>query len=318
MLLDENLKKRSVDLPAAEMTGTNGTLALDHAILRTMAYADVFDYPLNAREIHRYLIRRRAARAVVETSLERLATEKLNRLGEFYTLPGREQIVALRRERAWVAARLWPKALRYGRAIARLPYVRMVALTGALAVDNVAAGDDLDYLVVTAPGRLWVCRAGVILLVRRAALSGDTVCPNYFLAESALGYERPNLYAAHEMTQMVPLAGMVVYRRMLRLNPWVADYLPNAELPPRKPVVRGDLCGHSGARAAAEALLDTSLGARLESWEMARKIRKFDRQNGSSGEVGFCADWCKGHFDGHERRTLSAYAERLRQGGIEP
>lgn len=313
MLINSDVEKLGVNFPTARSSSANGSCTLDRAVLRTAAYADVFDYPLTVGEIHAYLIERRASLAEVKTSLDGLASRRLVRSGEYYTLPGREQLVPLRRERGGVAVRLWPKALRYGRAIAGLPYVRMVALTGALAVDNVASGADLDYLVVTAPGRLWLCRAAVILLVRRAALAGDTVCPNYFLAESALEYPRRNLYAAHEIAQMVPLAGMAVYRRMIRLNPWVTDYLPNAVLPPRWPFGRLERSGRSGRQAAAEALLNGSFGAKLERWEMARKLEKFNRRKDGFGEVGFCADWCKGHFDGHERRTLSAYAERLRQ-----
>jgi predicted nucleotidyltransferase len=54
-----------------------------------------------------------------------------------------------------------------------LPFVRMVAVTGALAKDNVGQRVDIDLLIVAAPGRIWVCRRFLILAVRVARLLGD-------------------------------------------------------------------------------------------------------------------------------------------------
>jgi hypothetical protein len=48
----------------------------------------------------------------------------------------------------------------------------------------------------------------------------------------------------------------------------------------------------------------------LEQWEMNRKIRRFSRQGEDHAESSFCSDWCKGHFDGHEQRVLTAFKER--------
>jgi hypothetical protein len=30
-------------------------------------------------------------------------------------------------------------------------------------------------------------------------------------------------------------------------------------------------------------------------------------------EVAFCADWCKGHFDGHAHAVLHSFSQRLAQ-----
>ncbi len=285
---------------------------LDNAILATVAYGDVFDFPLTAEEIHRFLIGRRASLARVVQSLNESPTlaAALSCTGPYICLAGREGTGAVRARRRAVAARAWPRALRYGRAIARLPYVRMVAVTGSLAMDNTDEAADLDFLIVTRPGRLWLARACVILLVRRAARASDRICPNYFLSERALALEEQNLFTAHELAQMVTLHGAGVYAAMWRANPWVARFLPNAA----GHLAAGTITEErpSWTKGAAEALLSAPPGSWAEGWEMRRKLARFGERAAWHPEACFDADRCKGHFDDHGGRILRAYAERLR------
>ncbi|MDI3339982.1 MAG: hypothetical protein QJR03_05555 [Sphaerobacter sp.] len=308
--------RRWTTLDGDTVTAPTDRAALGRAVVRALAYGDVFDYPLTAAEVHRYLVGVAASPAAVQALLSDPAARPapITFHDGYYLLRGREATVATRRQRAARAARLWPRAVRYGRAIARLPFVRMVAVTGELAIDSVDQGGDLDYLIVTAPGRLWLCRALVIGIVRLARACGDVVCPNYLLSERALALTDRNLYTAHELTQMVPLSGLAVYERMRRLNGWTARFLPNAAGPPS--LMTPDLADDGGLRALTELPLRTPVGERLERWERERKIRRLSQASGPGAEAEFTADWCKGHIDGHGRRTLAAYAARLRALGV--
>jgi len=290
---------------------------LEQAIIQTLAYADVFDHPLTLAEIQRYLIGLPASRLEVEAALQVQAG--VQRSGDFYTLPGREALVEVRRCRNRIADFVWPEALRYGHSLSRLPFVRMVAVTGSLAVNNLDQGADIDYLIVTAPGRLWTCRALVVLMVHLARRRGITLCPNYLVSENALVFPDQSLYAARELVQMVPLAGLPVYWQMRQRNLWSDRYLPNARgLPPEWQL-------HSLGRTAAparlwEALLLTPPGSLFEKWEMDRKIRKLRSQtawqsgaaNFDDSEISFSSDVCKGHFNRHAWRTFQNLNERLK------
>lgn len=297
-----------------------GLSPLETAVLQTVAYVDMYDYPLSAAEVHRYLVGQAAAAGEVERLLSngRLAPERLARLDDYFALPGREAILATRRRRAAAAQELWPAAVRYGQAIGQLPFVRMVAVTGSLAVDNAEADADIDYLIVTAPGRLWLCRALVVLLVRLAARRGVNLCPNYFLSERALAFTERNLYTAREVAQMAPITGLAVYQRLRQANDWVLDFLPNAgQLPPRP--APGPVAAPAGRRwpgrawlrSLAEWALRTPPGGWLEQWEMRRKITRFSRW--ANDESAFSADWCKGHFASHGRRAMSEFQQRWQQ-----
>ena len=287
---------------------------IEQAIVNTVSYVDAFDYPLTLAEIHRYLINLPLSPTAVYEALNRrtLVPHRLRRLGSYYMLPGRDDIVTTRRQRQTSAERLWPEAMAYGRRIARLPFVRMVGVTGSLAVSNVGPAEDIDYMIVTADDHLWVCRAFVILLVRWAARRAITLCPNYFLAESALRLSTQNLYTAHELTQMVPLFGLPVYQAMRRLNAWTDRFLPNAQGAPALPAYAPanqpppPVLG----RGSLETLFNNRPGRWLDRTEMGRKVSRFRREHPGSQEAEFSAASCKGHFNQHQQRTIQAF-ERL-------
>lgn len=291
-----------------------GAERIADAIVGAVAYVDVFDYPLTAAEIHRYLPGVVATAETVNRALDQrfLIPDRLSRVGNYYTLPGREDTVRMRTERQELSNRLWPDAVSYGRRIARLPFVQMVAVTGSLAVNNVGAHVDVDYLIVSANDHLWVCRALVILIVRQAALRGITLCPNYLVTERSLLFTEQNLYTAHEVVQMVPLHGQAVYNTLRKLNDWTTVYLPNADGPPSGPEA-GRIGGanRSRVRALAEAALSTRPGLWLERWEMDRKLNRFSREQIDWAESCFSSDCCKGHFHYHQQRIISALQHQV-------
>lgn len=300
---------------------------LQQAILQTLVYADLFDYPLTPTEVIRYLGMPAEPASVLQQLNHSTATGLLARHNGYVALAGRDHLFDLRAHREEIARAKWPAARRYATWLACLPFVRMVAVTGTLAVNNVESRDDIDVFIVTEPGRLWLSRALVIMVVRLAALAGDELCPNYFLSQRQLVFPDQNIFGAREVAQMVPLYGADVYWTIRRLNGWVADLLPQATGLPQ-PCHHADsdgetfvLPGRMGQvfKQAGETLLGGALGARLEHWEMERKVRKFNAlAQKRGGSVAFTPDCCKGHFDRHDRRIMQDFEAKLAQRASQP
>jgi hypothetical protein len=296
---------------------------IEEAILRTVLYADIFSFPMTPREIHHFLIHDTTvtlARVEHTLATSTLLGAMLRRVEDYIVCAGRENIIGTRRERERASEKLWPLALVYGQRLARLPFVRMVALTGALAMRNAAANDDdLDYILVTAENRVWLARAFAIVLVRLARLRGVILCPNYVLAESALAQERQDLFMAHEVTQMIPLYGYALYRRFRAANRWVDDQLPNAEqclfhVEEKHP---GRFWG--SVKGMMEWVLRGRVGDTLEVWEHRRKLRRFAQEMQLMHSAArLDAQHVKGHFNDHGHPVLRHYRERLRAYGLQP
>ncbi len=288
---------------------------IQEALLETVAYVDVFDYPLRSLEAHRYLSGHAATLEQVQHELDVLCagSGRLAQRDGYYTLPGRELIVKIRKTRYKIAQALWPQAVFYGRRIAAMPFMRMVAVSGSLAVDNAEQGADIDYFIISAAGRVWLSRAFAILIVRLAARKGVQLCPNYILSADRLAFSEHSFYSAHELTQMVLVTGQSMYDQLRQANAWSACYLPNAVGHPRRIELVDLSLGQRRLRSMSETILATRLGTRLEKWEMDRKIARLSRQlpDQAHTEAAFCADWCKGHFVSHGENTMAAFSKRL-------
>jgi hypothetical protein len=143
------------------------------------------------------------------------------------------------------------------------------------------------------------------------------LCPNYVVSEAALEQQRCDLFIAHELAQMVPIAGLALYREMRTINGWSGEWLPNADgafyqEPDAAPQGIG-----LGFQRAAEMIFSTPLGDILEHWEYQRKLRKFapqTQQPTSSAMID--GDQAKGHFNDHGLRILEQYQQRLRTFGL--
>lgn len=282
---------------------------LDEAILYTLIYADIFDYPVTLSEIHKYLIRYSASIEEIEDAIntELIPADKTSQISDYYFLPGREQLVDLRRKRNALANKLWRKANRYGKWMSIIPFVRMVAVTGSLASNNVKGDGDIDYFIVTEPGFLWLSRAMILGLRRLTSPFGRVICPNYLISLNALKLEDQDLYTAQELTRMVLIFGREYYNEFRKLNNWTTDFLPNASSSQLESKVEKQKI----FQEAGEFLLNSNIGRRLGKWEMNRKIQKLELLSEKKNEVYFGADCCKGHFDGHAYQTISIFSERL-------
>jgi hypothetical protein len=318
--LSQPATTRGGDGPSAAQE-RGGPLTMEEAVLHTLVYADLFDYPLTVPEIHRYLTGRRASRSEIEEYLGQNGPPggRFGLVFPYWCLAGREQLAGLRREREAFSQALWREARRYGRLMAAVPFVRMAAVTGSLAMNNASSEqDDIDFLIVTARHRLWLARGLVILVVHLARRQGLELCPNFIMAEHHLQVGETSLFVAHELAQIVPLYGQETYQRLLSSNAWIAEYLPNAT--PRS-AGAGQIGGVARrGQQLLEAALAGGAGDAVERWESGRKISRLcweAQQRGAAGAT-FTPDMCKGHLDDHAFDVRRRYAEGLAAQGIGP
>lgn len=224
---------------------------LQKSILNTLKYHDFFDYPLTLKEVWRFLIFSNSKLKVksfkqqpkfknFQLVLTKLQKEKsIFYKKPYYYLPGRENIVKLRNQRASYSREKIKIAKGIIKIFQYIPFIKAIAITGALAMDNTIREDDIDMMVITSRNRLWLTRVLVLIILQllgKRRKPGqkdvkDRICVNLLLDELVLSLlkKKRNLWTAHEIVQAKPIFNKsYTWEKFLTANMWIKDYLPNS------------------------------------------------------------------------------------------
>jgi hypothetical protein len=212
---------------------------MEKAILKTLIYAHIFDYPLKAREIHKWLVGKKTTLDKVEKSLNKLVQKGKCELGNgYYFLPKRADLVMKRKRKEKQSVKYLQKAKIIANLIRIIPWIKLVGISGGLALMNSSKKDDIDFFIITATRRLWLTRLFCLLTLsivgqRRKASDGlkDTagkICLNTVLDEENIEQQFKDFYTSHEVLQMKPLWQKDgCYSYLLKMNEWAFIFLPN-------------------------------------------------------------------------------------------
>ena len=201
--------------------------------ISSLIYHDIFDYPLAPLELIKWT-------AGNEIKFKNLENIKISTKNGFLFLNGKEGSTLKRLMRKRISKRKFGKAKKAAKVLAFLPTIKMVAVTGALAMNNANEDSDIDFLMITKKGSLWTTRLFAMGLLKVFGIprrkygeksTKDKLCLNIWLDESDLawGKNSRNIFTSHEISQIIPLANKgQTYERFLSKNIWTSDYWPNA------------------------------------------------------------------------------------------
>lgn len=212
---------------------------LVRAITATVAYFDIFDFPLTDWEIYKYLWcdgwQGGNGYLHIRQTLQR-GVPQLEAAEGFYYLRGRGEIVALRKERQVLASKKQRRARLAARLLGLLPFIEGVAVCNSLAYDNVNRDSDIDLFIIASAGKLWTARfwANSLLQILRLrptpARKRDTICLSFWVSAASLNLRRylvaNDVYFAYWLRQLVPLYDRTqVFERLTASNAWLGNYL---------------------------------------------------------------------------------------------
>ena len=282
------------------------TRAQELAVLRSVVYASLFDYPLTLAQLRATLVEVRADEATVAAwwrNSEFLQAAIDHRDGLYFPA-GRGDLVDTRARREALSRDLLERDRRLIALVSRMPFVRMVAVSGSLAHLNAERSADLDLFVITAPHRVWSVTLSVLAIARLLGWR-KRMCLNYVISEAALSIAPHDLFSANQIIHLRPIVGHDVFSRFIDANPFVRAFYPNYQ-----PSAFSRQPSAFSFRSVIEHVLAIGMAPLFERaarWIYGRHLARKSATWQSRDQVRLEPECLKLHTSSHRRETLARY-----------
>ena len=188
-----------------------------------------------AMDLRKFVIK--LAKESIKTKLGQLRS--IQKVGEYYVVKGRKEIVTLRKSRIQTSKRKLQKAQRIASLLVFIPTIFFIGVSGGVAMQNADETDDIDFFVIVKKNTVWISRLLLLVLLqflgarrkRGEKYVSDKICLNMIIDEQTLLFSknRQDIYTAHEIVQLVPLIDRHdTYQRFLDDNMWVKNHMVHA------------------------------------------------------------------------------------------
>ena len=247
---------------------------IKRSILRTLAYYDIFSYPLTADEIYINLGDNHTSPEEIKKELESLSSDHIvYRKGDFFQLSNDDKYIYRRKSGNELAEKRLKTARRVSGFISRFPFIRGILLSGSISKGFMEEDSDIDYFVITYPNRVWFSRL-MLMVFKKIFLfnSKKSFCINYFIDSENLEIQEKNIFTATEIVTLLPTFGVNVYEQFYNKNLWVRKFYPNFPMRDTNNVLDRK---NGIIKSLLEKFLENKLGDKFDDFAMAL----FDRFN---------------------------------------
>jgi hypothetical protein len=286
------------------------------AVIKTLLYFDIFRYPLTKEEVYENCQGEGCEDELLYSELRLLLLRGLIFEKEgFYHLSTDNTLIERRKKGNEHALAFIPKAKSFTKLISLFPFVEAVFISGSLAKGFVDEESDIDYFIITRPGRLWVCRTCLILFKKIFLLNSKKYfCVNYFIDSDNLLLPDQNIFTATELVFAKPFYNPEMCFRFIESNDWRHAFYPNKPLPGMQEVQKAR---RKGMKQVFEWILKGSIGEKLDSWCFRTTLRFWKKKFANFDESEFDLNFrsrknvSKHHPGGFQFRVLKSHTENI-------
>ncbi|MFA6410916.1 MAG: hypothetical protein WCW26_05090 [Candidatus Buchananbacteria bacterium] len=308
---------------------------LQKAILETLAFFDIFNYPLTSVEIYKWLhLKPNQTQTVFSLADVIFAlngdwpNQVIASQSGFYFLANRQQIVKTRLDRYQIAEKKMKIALSTIKHLRHLAFIKTIAICNTVGYNNASPSSDIDFFIIIKTGRLWWSRLIITLLVgflgirRHDKKIADRVCLSFYITDSHLdladiALPSSDIYLNYWLATLAPVYDDGTYQKFLAANQKFFNFLPNfysAIMSSRRFVSNNWLTDFS--KKTDELFFSGFFGDFLEKFAKTIELKKMKKRSFSSGgptdtEVVINDTMLKFHENDRRQEYQSLWQKRL-------
>lgn len=218
---------------------------LGNAIIKTLLFFDIFDYPLTLFEIYRYLYFPDAGPVSLSEIIREINSPGLKSKIDFdrgyYFFYGKRGNVNLRKKRYLIARNKIKKAKRYVSYLRHFSAVRAVAVSNTLSIFNARRDSDIDLFVISQANKIWSARFFALLPLYftggrpRPGNTRDKFCFSFWVDSERLDISpwklERDIYYIYWLATLMPVYDREIMQKFWQENIWIKKFLPNFEPP---------------------------------------------------------------------------------------
>lgn len=246
--------------------------SLQIKLVEVLAYFDIFNFPVTENEICNLL--GLSSLEFLQEIIPLLNQKTCFCHQDYYSACMQvDELVTLRKQREVLAKDYFKQLKKYSRIISCFPFVRGVAVSGSLSKGVMQKDGDIDFFVVTAPGKLWLCRSLLILYKKIMLLNSHKYfCLNYFIDTNNLTIIDKNIFTATEIFYLLPVySENNTMTDFFKSNGWALSYFEENTDRVSDYYVENN----SRVKKILEKIFSNSIGSRLEKMLHRLTLRKW-------------------------------------------
>lgn len=212
----------------------------EKAVLTSIAYSDIFSFPLNSDELWRFLIsKNQITKKDFESGVQRLKSTYILEKDGYFCIKGRERIIDGRKKNILENDRKLKIAGKAAYYLSHVKSILFIGISGGLAMGDVEREDDIDFFIITKSNTIFKSRFLILLILQMLGMRrkrqdtnpADKICVNFIIDTEKLYFpkQRHDVYTAHEIIQIVPLyEAHNTFHKFIESNKWLNEFFPNS------------------------------------------------------------------------------------------